>query len=209
MRSLVAIAFACGVLATSVAKAEIFEVNVADFVGTVEQAFLDEDDFGTLNPGNADGAFTSWVENDVTITPFDGQLGFYSGGNAIGLRFAADANGYGNGTAVLTFDVLQSYLGIEVGFGQGEIGVALYEDAEGLLPLGDIILTTPESSPNLFALYSDLAFLRADVRDVNALGEIQNSNQISDLRFVAVPEPEAIYAFALAAAALTWLRRSR
>ena len=193
------------------ARADLSAVTLLDFEGMVSQAGLLTDDAGFTNPGSAGGlSFDSWVENGVTIAPAAGQFAFYSNGNALGLRFAASENGYGDGTAVLTFDSPQSFLGVEGGFSQPYMRIAVFEDVAGSLPLGALILGdgTPNPTP-FYALHSTQAFARAEVQHVNALGEIQNSNQISDLRFSYVPEPPHLHALALAVATLTWLRRSR
>jgi hypothetical protein len=189
-------------------------------VGTPATAVIDEvdlDDFGTPvsiatlavdNPGT--GAFTTYDEAGVTVTPLAGDFGFFADGNGgLGLRFAQTA-GFGDGTAVLTFDDPQLFLGVEVGFGQDNIRVALFADAAGTQPLGTLILGDGEptvGTAELFALRSSDAFRRAEIEDVDEMGVIQDSNMISDLRFAAVPEPARAVLLALAAAALTWLPR--
>jgi hypothetical protein len=202
---------ALGLLVTSPALG-IAEVDLADLGAPVSQATLEVDDASNVNPGDY-SPFTSWTENGVVVTPAAGEEGSFASGNgAVGLLFAIPPGGFGDGTAVIVFDEAQRALAIEVGFQQDYVRVALFEDAAGTVLIDTIILGDPELDvPNLplFAVRSPVLFRRAQLQDVNALGEVQNSNMISDLRFTAVPEPSPPLLVALAVAGATWLRRRR
>jgi len=200
----------CGAVAVLAARpaAALVEVDLADIEGTQIRATLDEDDNGFVNPGDS-SPFTQWVESGITVEPAPGDLGFLSGGNADGLLFSTPIS-FGFGTAVVTLDAPQSYAAIEVGFMQPYIRVAIFSDAGGTQEITNAVLGEREFPVQflpVFVFFSDVPFQRMTIQHTNALGEIQNSNQISDLRFAKVPEPSRLVALAFAAAALTWLRR--